>query len=487
MIFKQQNFLLLYIVAFLLISAILILRVYNLNFDQLWWDEIIAFYTADPTLSFSQTVSRNFELELSPPTFNLLLKFFFKIFGYHTYVGRYLSVIAGFLTCIIISLIVYDLTKRNFAYFLLSLLLSGINITLIGTSQEMRLYSFLILVVTALIYFFNKLVNEKDLKIKKYYLIFFLTFAIFSILIQPFTISLLCVSVIYILSFNRQNIKEFGLFLSSTLFSFIPIFVYYYFIYLNQIDTSLYPDSLGQIINFKFLTNLYFSKFFGSRLMGLIYLLILILLIFLNRKIIFKLNNFPFYLLLIIVITYLIPIVYGFIFKPILIVRYVLFVLVPILIFIPSQIYFIQNHLIKKFFLVIIMISTLLNLLTEQSFKQFFFQRPIFKPDFYSAFKIISQSDENNFTFSTKDRNSKHFLNIEKALNNFSNIYAAENDFEIKYISSKDLENIKSKNIWLICTYEINFQCEDELMNNKTKLVKEISLNRLNLKLLNIN
>ena len=63
--------------SFLIIFLILsIFRIYNVNYDQLWWDEIITLYTADPSLTFSETINRNFELELSPPTFNLVMKYF---------------------------------------------------------------------------------------------------------------------------------------------------------------------------------------------------------------------------------------------------------------------------------------------------------------------------------------------------------------------------------------------------------------------------
>ena len=56
-----------------------VFRIYNVNYDQLWWDEIITLYSADPSLTFNETINRNFELELSPPTFNLIMKYFVAI------------------------------------------------------------------------------------------------------------------------------------------------------------------------------------------------------------------------------------------------------------------------------------------------------------------------------------------------------------------------------------------------------------------------
>ena len=105
----------LFLIIFLILS---VFRIYNVNYDQLWWDEIITLYSANPSLTFNETINRNFELELSPPTFNLIMKYFFSFFGYNTFSGRYLSVFFGILTCLVISLTVFDLTRKNFNYLL---------------------------------------------------------------------------------------------------------------------------------------------------------------------------------------------------------------------------------------------------------------------------------------------------------------------------------------------------------------------------------
>ena len=63
-------------------------------------------------------------------------------------------------------------------------------------------------------------------------------------------------------------------------------------------------------------------------------------------------------------------------------------------------------------------------------------------------------------------------------------MYSREQNFEINFLFKSDLTKIKNKKIWIICTYEINFTCKDNLSNKKNNLINEISLNRLNLKLI---
>jgi len=128
-------------------------RFYNLNFDNLWFDEIISFNVADPKLTFIETLKKNLELDASTPFYNLTLKYFYKLFGYKTFVGRYLSAILGFLSIIIIFLIISEVSKENNSK-LLAIYLSSFNIFLITYSQELRVYSTFFFFVLYQFFFF---------------------------------------------------------------------------------------------------------------------------------------------------------------------------------------------------------------------------------------------------------------------------------------------------------------------------------------------
>ena len=57
-------------------------RIYNLNFDNLWFDEIVSFWVSDPAITIKESYHRHFQSENVPFFFNFLLKVFHKVFGY---------------------------------------------------------------------------------------------------------------------------------------------------------------------------------------------------------------------------------------------------------------------------------------------------------------------------------------------------------------------------------------------------------------------
>ena len=48
-------------------------RFYQLNFENYWLDEMIAFWISDPSISLDDTFSRRQHIDQSPPLFHLLL------------------------------------------------------------------------------------------------------------------------------------------------------------------------------------------------------------------------------------------------------------------------------------------------------------------------------------------------------------------------------------------------------------------------------
>ena len=106
--------------VFLIFLLAIVFRIYNLNYEDLWIDEIISFSVADPSLSLRETISYHNKLEQLPILYNLLLKFYFKIFGYNVFYGRYLSSIFG-IAAVVVSFFFNSQSKRKifsfFSYF----------------------------------------------------------------------------------------------------------------------------------------------------------------------------------------------------------------------------------------------------------------------------------------------------------------------------------------------------------------------------------
>ena len=56
--FKENK--LFYLSLFSLIVFASFLRIYNINFDDLWTDEIFSFWVSDPSIGFNETLVRAF-------------------------------------------------------------------------------------------------------------------------------------------------------------------------------------------------------------------------------------------------------------------------------------------------------------------------------------------------------------------------------------------------------------------------------------------
>ena len=63
-----------YSLCFLIILFGVLFRLYNINFDAFWWDEIVSFWVSDPTISLEESLSRHSKLDGTPPIFNITLK-----------------------------------------------------------------------------------------------------------------------------------------------------------------------------------------------------------------------------------------------------------------------------------------------------------------------------------------------------------------------------------------------------------------------------
>ena len=203
----------------------------------------------------------------------------------------------------------------------------------------------------------------------------------------------------------------------------------------------------------KFFTNFYFSKFFGSRLLGIIHLVILIFLslylwnkVIANRKIIF--------LYITLFLTYFIPLIYGYFLKPIIFPKYIIFVLIPIILIISVLTFHLENKRIRNFFIILFILLNFGNHFTESTFKQFYDEKVKFKPDFDSALKIIENSDTNKMIFyidhkGKKNRDYTAQDYYKSVLFNYGRAIINNEQYEINLLS-KNLENYKGK-IWNIC------------------------------------
>ena len=156
----MKNYILKITFLFIIIFGF-ILRYYNYGFDDLWYDEVISFWVANPDIPLKNSFTNNNLIEDNIFTYNLILRNFFIFFGYSTENGRVLSVIFNSLSIISVAYLSL-LIKKNYSFIFSAFLISS-NIFLISYSQEMRVYTILFFFCSLSIIFFIKYLKKKKI------------------------------------------------------------------------------------------------------------------------------------------------------------------------------------------------------------------------------------------------------------------------------------------------------------------------------------
>ena len=453
------------LVAFVLFFA-LIIRAYNINYDNLWFDEILSFWITDPKLSMGESLWRHSQIEQIPFLYHLILKINFNNFIYDSFYGRFLSLIFNILGIIFSAILIKKITKNN--SYLLAFFLFASNIFLIGYAQEMRPYSMVFFFTSLNLYLFYLFIDKK--KFEKFNFKYFLTISTAQILLiisHPFCYIVFFSFILYLLKkfIKKEHINRTLYF--SILFVLIISLFYlsYLFLTLKSFPTWITQPDL------KFFTNFYFSKFFGSRLIGLVHLIILLTLIALyffkkNEKKIDFLKVF----IIIIFLSYTLPIVYGFLFRPIIFPRYIIFVLIPIISLISILIFDIKNQIIKISLITLLVVLNFGNHFTEGTFKQFLNKRTYYKPNFEIMSNIITSSETKNYFI---NMNIKNESAAYMATNNYINVLNKEKIRKPLNTTKESFYNSIYKKAWVICLPNV---VKDKCAKNKTIFKKNFIL-----------
>ena len=439
----------------------IIIRVYNINYENFWFDEILSFWVADPSITISESFKRHQNIEQIPFLYNLSLKFIFKFFGYNENIGRYLSLLFNIFGVFFVFRTSLLLKKNN--SFALALFLLSTNIYLITYSQELRPYSLIFFLCSLNIFLFCKIIKASiPKKVKAYDLFLYCFVQILMILSHPFCL-IIFFSTTFFLILKYLRDKEIIKILNISFWITLIFSLVYFFYYLKSI--SSFPGWIEQP-DIKFYTNFYFSKFFGSRFMGLIHLVILLSLITLFIK---KLKNEFFNLnifLIIIFLSYALPLIFGYIFRPIIFPRYIIFVLIPTIILLSFLTFEIKNKIVKKIIIIIFVSINLGNHLTESTFQQFFKEKTRYKPNFKAMINLINESPEKNYAIDLSMPENKR-QHVNQAIKNYISKLAINQNIKLNYIHNVKGPNNHNKKIWIICLTNIS--------KNKCKNLKLVS------------
>ena len=426
----------------LLVSLVIllgsILRGYDINFNDFWSDEMVSFYLSDPSLNFLETIKLIFESNMMV-TYEVTLKFFHKIFGYNIEYSRYLTLIFS----IVSIYYFYKLIRNNKNYYsaILGIVLLSINIYHIRYSIELRSYTLtflLALILLNLIFFQGKIREFKNFF--SYLLIFIVSFLmLFS---HAFSI-IVIISInfyIFLLWVIKKNVKKNDIFLFLTTSISSLLFV---LIYINNISHT--PPWLPEFKS-SFFTNYYFSSFFGSRILGLIHLLVLLYLIISQFNKVLKKFDIELFFIILFFSTYIIPITYTLIFEPILIDRYIFFVLIPILYLLSGLSLDFKNINKKYIFIFILVAPSFFNHFTENTFKQFYKVIYPSKPEVGKSLEYMVKNNNLNYSFVSVKSNPQ---NINFVYENYLRKYAEKMNKDFIYFDYADNSKLPD-NLWLI-------------------------------------
>ena len=176
-------------------------------------------------------------------------------------------------------------------------------------------------------------------------------------------------------------------------------------------------------------------------------------------------------------LSYFIPLIYGYIFDPIIMPRYIMFAIIPIVLIISHSI-FEQKKIIKNIMIVLFTIITIGNLLTEQTFKQVYQERKVYKPEFKKALKIINNSNYKYYDIKLDPAQKILTDPWENSVNHYLEYLISNKKFKQQKINKNEFKDF----FWEICIYDINQNnCS---VDNNFKITKNIKLNRLEITLL---
>lgn len=126
-----------YLVLAILTAIGTALRLYHLNYQSLWYDELHSIIPTHPGNSLWSIIE--YCKGDQPPAFFVYLHYFFKIFGYSEIVGRFASALLGIVA---IPVMFYAGKEvRNERAGILAAMLTSLNFMHIYYSQELRFYS----------------------------------------------------------------------------------------------------------------------------------------------------------------------------------------------------------------------------------------------------------------------------------------------------------------------------------------------------------
>ena len=433
------------------------------NQEGYWFDEWCTLLNTDPNVDlniFFNRLEGNHEKppENVPPIYYLVLRFFFKIFGYSSENGRFFSLIFFILSTFTFYFLLNIFLNKSQSLFVSSIFFSCPLI--FWMSNETRIDMFLLFFSLLNILVFLKLI-KKNSTINKINL-FLINVILMSL--YPLTISLVFSQFFY--AVYKKNI-------SFALIIVVSILVYFFFNYEYFLDKAINSDNHHTILNLNFFIGYFFNTFFGSIYFGFIYLIFFVFFVFRNLNKILK-NEILFYFLLCIIFTYLMIIISSLFITPIASPRYIIFIIPIILALLFSIIYLYEkNHI----FVIIFFIISTTNISINYN------KQPIQKPKIYEALGLIKNLNEKYIYIEPQEKLFTNYISTIKQISNFTILNEKEiiknniSSFAVLCLNYPSFAyKLKPKNINKDCLDNFNGYKEIKTINFNDFFIRHLKL-----------
>ena len=390
-----------------------VLRLYHLDYQSIWLDEIITMKECNPKLSFNESYEIMKIWENNPIIYYYLVKINSMIFGHSTIVVRGFSAIIGVLCVYLFYLIGKEISEKKTG--LIAALLASINFFLITYSQEARAY---ILITFFTILSFYQLIKFLKNNTIKRALIYGLTL---TLLINTHFFGLFVlvsqVVILFVFLFDIENKEKLSFIFNSSLAGVVAIFIWYFiswdmFKIASEIKAFWIPQPSTELITGVF------KEFFGNNEAILFLSTILVIFYFIrlfttnfktntikNNPLLFGFSIFSIWIF----ITIFIPYLRSYLQIPMITSRYLIVVLPAILLLLSVSISNIESKIIRNTILGFFIIFSLTALLVV---KKYYTQ--ITKTQYREITnKILEKNTTNNKIISSWGWHISYFFNSD--------------------------------------------------------------------------
>lgn len=459
----KENYLL---ITILVIAAIL--RIYHIDFQSVWLDEIHSINEASPKNTVSEMFDALMIAEPHPPLYFLLLHFSFKIFGYTTFVARVLSAMIGIAGVFSIYLLGKELYSKKVG--VTAAILIAFNYFHIYYSQDARMYSLLFLMTTLSFYYLINFIKNPTYKSS----ILYAVFAALMIYCHFFALFALFSQYLILLYFIIKPFKISGKkFFIFCLLSGIVTLLLYIPTYKLFLKTSEMTSIWIQMPTLDVYTQ-FFKDFFGQSELVLFFIVIIFILFFIH---LFKAKNsekftinpnedklvFSFFILFVwILVTLFLPLIRTYTSLPMLVNRYFINILPAVLIIVAIGLNFIKNEIVKYSMVTIIVLFSVTDIVIVKKY----YTQPN-KTQFREVTEFIKNNNSSNDPIVTSlSWYFPYFLNNDS-------IKSTIVDFTLdNYVNEMIKDSTKNKSFWYVDAhnrpYKINEISQKYLENNFT-------------------